>query len=70
MTCWLKYLPDVKGYLRAYSVTEQDAKEILRDIEGEVGHNAALIGKVVEREKAALIRRLKRRRKEAELAYN
>jgi selenophosphate synthetase-related protein len=70
MTCWLKYLPDVKGYLRKYSVTEQDAKEILRDIESEVGHNALLIGKVVEQEKTALIRRLKRRRKEAEIAYN
>lgn len=70
MTCWLRYLPDVKGYLRAYSITEQDAKEILRDIESEVGHDASLIGKVVEQEKTALIRRLKRRRKEAEVAYN
>ena len=73
MTCWMKFLGSVKNYLREYNVTDLEARQILEDIEREVGHNVNLIKSVVDMEKAGLIKRLKRRskekKKEEEMAY-
>jgi hypothetical protein len=73
MTCWMKFLGSVKNYLREYNVTDLEARQILEDIEREVGHNVNLIKSVVDMEKAGLIKRLKRRskekKKEEEVAY-
>lgn len=66
MTCWMMFLDVVKKYLRDYNVTDQEAKEILQDIEKEVGHNKELIKAVVDFEQAGLIRRLKKKKKEEE----
>jgi hypothetical protein len=73
MTCWMKFLGSVKNYLREYNVTDLEARQILENIEREVGHNVNLIKSVVDMEKAGLIKRLKRRskekKKEEEMAY-
>jgi len=73
MTCWMKFLGSVKNYLREYNVTDLEARQILEDIEREVGHNVNLIKSVVDMEKTGLIKRLKRRskekKKEEEVAY-
>jgi hypothetical protein len=71
MVCWMMFLSVVKNYLREYNITDQEAKEILLDIEKEVGHNKELIKAVVDFEQAALIRRLKKKsaKREKELAY-
>ena len=72
MTCWMKFLGTVKGYLGQYNINDSEAKQILEDIERDVGHNPNLIKAVVDTEKAGLIKRLKRRskeKKEEEVAY-
>jgi hypothetical protein len=73
MVCWMMFLDVVKNYLREYNVTDQEAKEILLDIENEVGHNKDLIKAVVDFEKEGLIKRLKKKKKakgrEKEMAY-
>ena len=69
----MKFLGSVKNYLREYNVTDLEARQILENIEREVGHNVNLIKSVVDMEKAGLIKRLKRRskekKKEEEMAY-
>ena len=73
MTCWMKFLGSVKNYLSEYNVNDLEARQILENIEKEVGHNPNLIKAIVDSEKAGLIRRLKRRsrekKKEEEVAY-
>ncbi|GEM_PF-4805923 len=74
MTCWLKYVPDVKRYLKQYKLNDSQAGYILEGIEKEVGHNPELIKAVVDFEKKNLIKRLKRKGKEkakdkVEMAY-
>jgi len=51
---------------------EQDAIVILKDIEDEVGHDKLLIGAIVDTEGSALIKRLKKKKKqkqESSIAY-
>ena len=67
MTCWLRFVGNVKGYLKTYKLSDKQAKQILEDIEREVGHNPNLIKAVVDLEKGSLIKRLKRREKEKEI---
>jgi hypothetical protein len=71
MVCWLVFLNVVKKYLSAYNVNDEEAKEILLDIEKEVGHNKDLIKAVVDFEKEGLIKRLKKKKKARgkEMAY-
>ena len=64
MTCWLVFLSTVKNYLKEYSINDEQAKLILQDIEKEVGHNKELIKAVVDMEREALIKRLRRKGKE------
>ena len=73
MVCWMMFLNVVKNYLREYNISDEEAKEILLNIEGEVGHNKELIKAVVDFEKGDLIKRLKKKKKakkrEKEMAY-
>ena len=63
MVCWMRFLNIVKEYLREYNVDDEQAKEILLDIENEIGHNPNLIKAVVDSEKEDLIKRLKKKKK-------
>lgn len=63
MVCWMRYINTVKKYLRNYDISDEQAKDILLDIEDEVGHNADLIKAIVDFEREALIKRLKKKRK-------
>lgn len=63
MVCWMRFLNVVKEYLREYNLSDEDAKEILRDVEKEVGHNENLIKAMIDLEKKKLIRRLKKKKK-------
>jgi hypothetical protein len=75
MTCWLKYVSDARRHLKKYNVNDSQAEEILKQIEGEVGHNSELIKAVVDFEKEGLIKRLKKKKikqkakKETSIAY-
>jgi len=69
MTCWMKYINNVKNYLATYNVNDQEARQILEDVERQVGHNPVLIKAVVDKEKDGLIRRLRKKKKEMEMAY-
>lgn len=64
MVCWMKYINTVQKYLKDYDVNREQAEEILRDVEKQVGHNAELIKAVVDFEKKNLINRLKKKKKE------
>ena len=69
MVCWMAFLDKVK---RLTGVSEKDAIAILKQIEGEIGHNKLLIGAVVDSEGANLTKRLKKRKRqkeEATIAY-
>lgn len=65
----MRFLGTVKDYLKDYKITDEDARRILEDVEKEVGHNPNLIKAMIDYEKHGLIRRLKRKRKESEIAY-
>jgi hypothetical protein len=64
MVCWMKYINTVQKYLKDYNVNKEQAEEILRDVEKQVGHNANLIKAIVDFEKGNLIKRLKKKKKE------
>ena len=66
MVCWMRFLDTVKQYLREYNISDEQAKEILLDIENEIGHNPNLIKAVVDSEKENLIKRLKKKSREKE----
>ena len=68
MVCWMAYLELVK---QLTGVGDEDARRILQDIEGEVGHDKNLIKAIVDAEKEGLARRLrkKRRKEEKTIAY-
>ena len=63
MVCWMKYVNTVQKYLKDYDVNREQAEEILRDVEKQVGHNVELIKAVVDFEKGNLISRLKKKKK-------
>jgi len=69
MTCWMKFLGTVKGYLKDYNVSDADARQILEGIEKDVGHNPNLIKAMIDLEKSGLIKRLKKKSKESNIAY-
>lgn len=73
MVCWMKYINAVKKYLGNYNINDEQAKDILLDIEDEVGHNSELIKAIVDFEKEGLIKRLKKKKKkkteEKHIAY-
>jgi hypothetical protein len=71
MTCWMRFIGTVKRYLKGYRISDQDAREILEDVERDVGHDANLIKAVIDLEREGLIKRLKRKKKkrEVQLAY-
>jgi hypothetical protein len=62
----MRFLNVVKDYLKDYNLSDEQAKEILLDVENEVGHNANLIKAVVDSEKQDLIKRLKKKKKQEE----
>ena len=62
------FIDIVKKYLAEYNVNDDEAKEILEDIEKQVGHNKELIKATVDFEKENLIRRLKKRQKKKEIS--
>ncbi|MFH0986677.1 MAG: hypothetical protein V1911_01370 [Candidatus Micrarchaeota archaeon] len=64
MVCYLMFKKLVQDLLKDYNVNEQEAVEILQDIEKEVGHNKELIKAIVDFEGENLIKRLKKKRKE------
>ena len=69
MVCWMKFLELVK---QLTGVSDDDAKEILEDIEDEVGHDENLIKAVVDAEKEGLKKRLRKKKKDVEesIAYS
>lgn len=68
MTCYLMFKNAVKNYLKKYNVNDEQATEILLDIEREVGHNKELISAVVDLERENLIKRLKKKKEKREVA--
>ncbi|MEM0372258.1 MAG: hypothetical protein QXO69_00220 [archaeon] len=68
MTCYLMFKNAVKNYLKKYNVNDEQAIDILMDIEREVGHNRELISAVVELERENLIKRLKKKREKRDVA--
>ena len=66
MVCYLAFKQLVKDLLKKHNVNDQEAIEILQDIEKEVGHNRELIKAIIDFEKEGLIRRLKKRKKQKE----
>ncbi|MBI2529743.1 MAG: hypothetical protein HYW05_01195 [Candidatus Diapherotrites archaeon] len=70
MTCWMMYLNYVRKLLKN-KITNDEAVEILRDIEGQFGHDKVTIKAVIDAEKENLIKRLgkkEKKRKERETA--
>ena len=67
MTCYLMFKNLVKEMLKNFNVTDEEVVEILEDIENEVGHNKELIKAVVDFEGEALIKRLKKKKKQKEI---
>jgi hypothetical protein len=68
MVCWLIYKSLVKDILKRYNLSDQDAIDILKDIEKETGHNHELIKAVIDFEGEKLIKRLKKKAKIPERA--
>ena len=64
MACYLMFKQLVKDLLKKYNVNDEQAVEILLDIEQEVGHNKELIKAIIDFEKESLIRRLKKKKKQ------
>ena len=67
MTCYLVFKNLVKEMLKNFNVTDEEVVEILEDVENEVGHNKELIKEVVDFEREALIKRLKKKKKQKEI---
>ena len=72
MVCWMMYLQYVRKLLKN-RITNDEAIEILKDIEEQFGHDKTTIKAVIDAEKENLIKRLERKRqkkkqKETELA--
>ena len=67
MTCYLVFKNLVKEMLKSFNVTDEEVVEILEDVENEVGHNKELIKAVVDFEREALIKRLKKKKKQKEI---
>lgn len=67
MTCYLMFKNLVKEMLKNFNVTDEEVIEILEDVEKEVGHNKELIKAVVDFEQKALIKRLKKKKKQKEI---
>jgi hypothetical protein len=59
----------VKEKLKRFNITDENAEEILKDIEKEVGHNHELIKAIVDIEDEKLMKRLKKKKKEVDVAY-
>ena len=66
MTCYLMFKNLVKERLKKFNVNDDEATEILKDIEKEVGHNHELIKVVIDIEDEKLMKRLKKRQKKKE----
>ena len=68
MTCYLAFKNLVKNLLK---ISDDEAVEILQDIEKEVGHNKELIKAVIDIEGISLLKRLKKKKskKEIQTAY-
>lgn len=69
MTCYLMFKNLVKEKLKRFNITDENAEEILKDIEKEVGHNHELIKAIVDIEDEKLMKRLKKKKKEVDVAY-
>ena len=65
MTCWKMFIKDVRRMLKG-RITDEEAKEILMDIEDEKGHDITAIKIVIDKEKEKLAERLKKKEKQAE----
>ena len=59
MTCWMMYLNYVRKLLKN-RITNDEAVEILKDIEEQFGHDKITIKAVIDAEKENLIKRLER----------
>jgi len=57
------FISVVKQYLKKYNINDDEARQILEDIEKQVGHNHNLIKATVDFEGENLIKRLKRKQK-------
>lgn len=65
MTCYLMFKNAVKEILKKYNVNDEQAVEILKDVEKEVGHNKELIKAIVDLEGENLIKRLKKKKEKS-----
>ncbi len=62
MVCWMMYLNYVRKLLKN-KITNDEAVEILKDIEEQFGHDKVTIKAVIDAEKENLIKRLERKKK-------
>jgi len=65
MVCWMMFVQQVRKLLKN-RITNDEAVEILKDIEEQFGHDKVTIRAVIDAEKENLIKRLERRKSKKE----